>query len=147
MFDLVLLNNGDTILINQFGEEADFFDIGTDNERTVTPGTGTLQVTGGSLYVHNFFRMGTSLGGSGNLLMSGGSIELAGTNPENGWELANWALFGDNGDSFGNVISGGTFESKFLSVAFQATSTADLTISGTSTVRVRDASFGFRTCS
>lgn len=125
-----VLNNGDTILINLPGEVADTFDIGYADDNIGPAGTGTLRMTAGSLTASNLIRFGTTDGGSGNLDMTGGTMETTGG--------FNFVLFGDNGDSLGNEISGGSITANIIGMAFQPTSEASLTLSGTGELIGRD---------
>lgn len=129
-FDVALLNNGDTILIDQPGEEADIFDIGRGVEGVSEVGTGTLQMTGGSLTASAGIRFGVDEDGTGNLNMSGGSMQTVG-----GFNLI---LFGDWGDSLGNSVSGGEMTANIVGIGFQPTSEASLDLSGTGELIGRD---------
>lgn len=64
------LNNGDTILINQAGEEANFANINGSGTFDIRPGAELT--TGGSV------RIGFGGGSDGALLMSGGTVTITG---------------------------------------------------------------------
>lgn len=155
--DDAVLNNGDTILINQAGEMVRDFMIGSE-----TGGTGTLQMSDGDLSA-SLVDIGRADGGSGTLLMEGGEISTRfrlfrfgvddgsnGTLNMTGGTInvdtddVDLFLLGDNGDSIGNTISGGTINTDVFGVAFQGSSTADLTISDTADINANHVELGLR---
>ena len=91
------LDNGDTILIDQAGEQAGRFDVGEFN----TLG-GTLEIVGGDLTSN--FRFGVLDGSIGNLIMTGGTLTTnAGASAGNNAQLD--AVFGVNGTGTASITN------------------------------------------
>jgi hypothetical protein len=116
-----VLDNGGLIRINTV-ESARLLDVGTGPGRG-----GTVRVSeGAELTIHDGgLRLGLADGGSGNLVMTGGSLEIVGG--------FNMLLIGDHGDGSA-TISGGSITARTFGIALQPTSSGHLDLSGNAVI-------------